>query len=133
MGYKPVEAVNNLLRKIRDEERCMVKDTGDKELAVPIYLIQPEIDEVARLVGQLERFAIQEYFDETVRSKRLATEIKEVEEINKEMLESLEKCVQALFFNQNHLPDTCKELLNDIQKVVKKVKHKNSYIIESTF
>ena len=133
MGYKPVEAVNNLLRKIRDEERCMVKDTGDKELAVPIYLIQPEIDEVARLVGQLERFAIQEYFDETVRSKRLATEIKEMEEINKEMLESLEKCVQALFFNQNHLPDTCKELLNDIQKVVKKVKHKNSYIIESTF
>jgi len=126
MGYKPVEAVNNLLSKIRDEERCIVKDTGDEELVVPIYLIQPEMDEVVHLVGQLERFAIQEYLDETVRSKRLATEIKEMKEINKEMLESLEKCVQALFFNQNHLPDTCKGLLNNIQKVVKKVKNQTN-------
>jgi len=69
MSDKLITAVNDLLRKIRDEEQMLINDRNDRVYAVPIHLIQPEIDEVARLFGDMKRNQIQELLDESQRSK----------------------------------------------------------------
>ena len=92
MSEIALKAVRALLTKVNDEEQPMTSSSGNSVMAVPTNSIRLEIDEVDRLVGQLERFAIQNNLDEALRAKRFAEEARRLEDSNKELLDALEDC-----------------------------------------